>query len=260
MLKILVVTHKEIPLIKDNSLFNVIQVNTLNNPLIYPNILTDATKDNIANKNSNYSELTVSYWMWKNMGEYKYVGLCHYRRVFNFFSSPFSFQPSTTKIVSSKQFLASKTAKISPEKLKLKLLKTLKKYDVILPGTMNFRDDKGNKISISEQYAKEHRKSDFDLIKKITIQKYPKYKDSIKTIFDQGSEFCYGNMFISSKKIWDDYHKWLFDILFEFEKQIEIPKDPYQARIFGFLSERLFTLYFIHNNFKKKTMQVFFIK
>ena len=38
--------------------------------------------------------------------------------------------------------------------------------------------------------------------------------------------------------------KWVFTILFELEKRIDISNyDNYQARVFGFLSERLFNVY-----------------
>jgi hypothetical protein len=37
-------------------------------------------------------------------------------------------------------------------------------------------------------------------------------------------------MFITKVDDFNDYMKWLFDILFELEKKILIPSDPYQAR------------------------------
>jgi Domain of unknown function (DUF4422) len=47
--------------------------------------------------------------------------------------------------------------------------------------------------------------------------------------------------------VWDAYLEWLFSILFEVERRIIIPEDPYQARVFSFLSERLLHLYVHHN-------------
>lgn len=41
--------------------------------------LTDDTGDNISLKNADYCELTVTYWVWKNV-KAKYKGICHYRR------------------------------------------------------------------------------------------------------------------------------------------------------------------------------------
>ena len=42
--------------------------------------LADDTGDNISAKNCYYSELTGLYWVWKNVKDPDYVGVCHYRR------------------------------------------------------------------------------------------------------------------------------------------------------------------------------------
>ena len=65
-------------------------------------------------------------------------------------------------------------------------------------------------------------------------------------------------MFISSKKIFDDYYQWLFDILFELENRIDISSyDDYNKRIFGFMSERLFNVWVHHQNLKLKEVPVY---
>ena len=69
---------------------------------------------------------------------------------------------------------------------------------------------------------------------------------------DEGTTFHMGNMMICSKEKFDNYQEWLFSILFELESKVTIPEDAYQARIFGFISERLINLYIYHNNFKIK--------
>ncbi len=72
-----------------------------------------------------------------------------------------------------------------------------------------------------------------------------------------GKKLYLYNMFIMKKKDFDEYCKWLFDILFKLESQIDISNyDNYQSRIFGFLSERLFNVWIKKHNLKIKEIPV----
>ncbi|PTT01812.1 glycosyl transferase, partial [Flavobacterium sp. HMWF030] len=108
------------------------------------------------------------------------------------------------------------------------------------------------KITITEDYELFHRKSDWDKTKEIIIQNYPEYEKSIEKYLDNNNKFYECNMMITSKKIWDEYHSWLFDVLFKLQKNITVPEDDYQKRIFGFISERLLNLYVLHHQYKIK--------
>lgn len=244
MVKLFIVTHKENPVLS-NKLLIPIQVGT--NDVITATMLRDNTLDNITDKNSNYCELTASYWIWKNIKEADYVGICHYRRYFNFYNPFYNLKPSAQKKINNANFKETKTFRSGSEKMQNKIVTILKKYDIILSRPYKFKN-----TTLSENFCADHRHQDWTMTKKIIVEKYPEYKESIIEHLDQGTLFHIGNMMICSKEKFDDYHTWLFSILFELEAKIEIPKDQYQARVFGFISERLINLYVYHNKFKIK--------
>lgn len=182
--------------------------------------LKDNTKDNISSKNSSYCELTGLYWIWKN-SKYDIVGLVHYRRFF--YNSVFC---KKNDILDEQQIQG-----------------ILKKYDIIVAkrGYTWFS-------SVKKQYLKKHIKEDLDKCYNVLKTKYPQYVKSFDKIFD-GNNYCPLNMMITNKKIFDEYCEWLFDIMFELEKDVNLNdgRDDYNKRVFGFLSERLFNVWLDYN-------------
>lgn len=223
---IYIATHKKVD-VPDLSGYTLIQVGAANNKRFCK--LTDDIGDNISKKNPNYSELTALYWMWKNASD-DIVGLVHYRRFF--------FYNRTTKF----HLLQSEEAE-----------KILKKYDLIVPKkTVMFRNN------VESNYADKHHLKDLMKCREIIKQNHPQYLDAFDDVLSSHSYYAY-NMFISSKKVFDNYAKWLFNILFEVESQTDISKyDQYNKRIYGFLSERLFNVWIKqHNELLIKELPVF---
>ena len=65
------------------------------------------------------------------------------------------------------------------------------------------------------------------------------------------------NMFIMKKEILDGYCKWLFDILFELEKRIDVTKyDTFHARYLGRISELLLDVWINTNGYKYEEIKV----
>ena len=59
------------------------------------------------------------------------------------------------------------------------------------------------------------------------------------------------------KTLFDEYCSWLFSILFELEKRINISSyNLYEARVFGFISERLFNVWLEKQQLKVKEVPV----
>lgn len=233
-IKILVVTHKKYWMPK-MEMYLPIQVSSTNkNDLGY---LKDNTGDNISYKNPNYCELTAIYWAWKNI-DIDYIGICHYRRYFT----------HKNKL---ERFIIGKKNSILTEK-EAEIL--LNKYDIILPKKNIF--DK----SIKEQYAQNHKEKDLYIVENVISKKYPQYIDIFYKVMNGNSGY-FLNMFIMRKKIFNNYCKWLFSILFETEKNINLKEyDTYQSRVFGFLSERLFNVWLKYQNLKSIELPVITIR
>lgn len=251
MVKIFTITHMSMPSLA-NDLYIPFQVGKemdLSNK-----IMRDNTFDNISAKNPFFCELTASYWLWKNNKDAKFIGLCHYRRYFNFYPPFFSKRKTSVFITNQINFKNTKQAKKSPIKQQKKIISILSKYDMIVPKEINLE------MTIFEDYKKHHRIEDLIETQNIITNLFPEYHSSFEVFFNNKTTLCVGNMFISSKKIWDEYHQWLFAILFQLEKKITIPEDNYQKRVFGFIAERLFNLYLYHNKLKIKEIKTYFIE
>ena len=59
------------------------------------------------------------------------------------------------------------------------------------------------------------------------------------------------NMFIMKRQYFDEYCEWLFDILFELEKRLDISQyNENDSRVFGFVSERLLDVWIETKGYK----------
>lgn len=205
-----VVTHKESDFLPEGRIF----IGVGNNKNIKNVFIYDDTHENISYKNSNYCELTALYWMWKN-DHSSIVGLEHYRR---FFCKKFSL--------------------LKPKILDVnKIQKIMKTKDLILPKKAYLND------TVYGQYKLKHFSTDLDLCKSIIKEKYPQFLKSFDNVMNRKWFYCY-NMVVIKKELLDNYCEWLFDVLQELEKIVNInDRDEYQKRIFGFLSERLFNVW-----------------
>ena len=227
--KILVATHKQY-VFPPHELYTPIHVGKALTPVDF-GYLGDDTQENISNKNRNFCELTALYWAWKNnfFENAYYIGLVHYRRHFH---GDLVFNNS--KILSDTQIVA-----------------YLKDYDVIVPKKRNYYIE-----SIATHYKNAHYEKDLLETESIIKKFFPEYQDAFSTLVSQKKLHLF-NMFIMSKENFDNYMTWLFTILFELEKRTDIsPYDSYQARLFGFMAERLFNVWLIKNRLKTKELQV----
>lgn len=169
--------------------------------------LGDDSGENISDRNCYYGELTGLYWIWKNDKNSDYIGLCHYRRYF---------VDADQQLLTEQQFE-----------------KCFTKYDIIAAvsntGEKNFY----------ESYEEAHHIRDLDLTGEVLLEKYPEYEAAFQKVI-YGRHGYAANLFVTSRQLFMEYAQWLFTILFEVEKRIDVEVyDDYHKRVFGFLSEQL---------------------
>lgn len=171
-------------------------------------LMSDAEGENISDRNPDYCELTVTYWVWKNRRS-AYKGICHYRR---------------------KLILDGRDVGNIVEN----------DVDMVLPLPFvcypNAVGQYGRYISGRDRLCLERAigdvsPEDLEILHRLDGQPY--YYDF--------------NMLIAKNSIFDDYAEWMFSILFQAEKYC-VPDGKIRGdRYAGYLGELLTTIYIFKN-------------
>jgi hypothetical protein len=230
-IKILVASHKKYQMPEDEIYLPVHAGKS--NTQINLGYQGDDTGENISVKNPNYCELTALYWAWKNLTA-DYIGLVHYRRHFSFHR----------KLKKWNSLLTNSQAQ-----------NLCKNYDIIVP--------KKRYYIIETNYTKyihAHPKEPLDTAIEIINQEYPDYIKACKIVMNRTWAYMF-NMFIMKKELLDNYCQWLFDILKKIEVKIDISNySATQARVFGYLAERLFNVWLEKSKLKFYECYVIFME
>lgn len=223
-IKIIVATHKKYWMPQDD-VYLPLHVGRSGKPDL--GYVGDDSGDNISDKNSSFCELTGLYWAWKNLSA-DYLGLCHYRRYFgskNFFDG--------VELVKQKVF-----RRADYERL-------LDGVDVLLPTRRNYYVE-----TVRSQYEHAHSPRDLDRIEHIISCLYPDNLRSFRAVMSRRRLHLW-NMFVMKRQLVEEYCRWLFDILFEFERWMDKNAQPNEKlRLFGFVSERLLDVWLFDKNLK----------
>ncbi|WP_334087515.1 DUF4422 domain-containing protein [Helicobacter typhlonius] len=277
-IKILVCYHKVSPIIGNDVLqpillgaanaseYTIGGLKTLCDKAGVP-LLYDNSGEHISSLNPYFCELTAMYWAWKNL-EADYYGLFHYRRVFDFRDSTHFDMPRTQKYYydSIRGFFSDfyQQYGLNPQNI----IESLKGYDIVLPTLVIDHDDKqrAQHLSLYELYDEVHYIKDMDLALEYIASKYPQmYQIALDTLHKKPLFWYIANMYIMKKALYLEYCEWIFDILFAIEPLSAYKNyDSYQARIFGFLAERLFNVWIAYKktqkNLKIKELPLVFFK
>ena len=236
-LDIFILAHKDFEQRVSNDVYTIVsckdeKINTTL-PVIYDTIKSNEEKgieDTITDWNDFYSELSMTYWLWKNQPLKDYVGICHYRRYFSFFDDI----PNMDEI--------------------------FKEYDAILPTPYQFG------CSVKAQYFACHNVLDIDIMMEVIDELYPQYKEDADTVM-KSNTFYPCNMLIMKKQDFKKYCEFVFGVLDGYLDKLNIeyledmekhvkndwgnyhkPFYPnntlwYQMRIGGALGERLLNVF-----------------
>lgn len=181
--------------------------------------LFDDDGENISKKNTTFCELTGVYWVWKHVKD-DVIGIVHYRRYFS-------------KTINNHSILTEKD-----------ITNKLNNYDVIVPNRVYLPQ------TLEDQFKNSFTQTELDLIERAIIKNSPEYLTTYSEIM-KGHSIFFCNMMISKKKLYDQYCEWLFPILFDIESNVDMTGfNSYQMRLFGFISERLLTVWIAHNHLK----------
>lgn len=252
-IKILTSYHKKCELAV-SEIIKPIQVGTSINGSIYPDTYHDNTGDNISEKNRMYCELTAQYWAWKNL-DADYYGFMHYRRYFSFSLSVLEEDEFGNVVMPYPDKKAIKKLHLTDEEIE----RTVKAYDLICTTPQAIKDlNQGNSVYEHYKHSPHHRIKDFDTVLSIINEKYPEFSSAARK-YSNGHIAYFCNMYIMKKEIFQEYSKWLFDILAEHEKRANFEDyDINEYRVSGFLAERLWGIYYtwIKENRNYKVLEV----
>lgn len=232
-IKILVATHKKYWMPEDEVYLPIHVGKEGKQDLGY---IGDNTGNNISIKNPNYCELTAIYWAWKNL-EADYIGLVHYRRYFT--------KHNLRNCEKKKQDILTKND----------FENILKDVDIIVPDKRKYYIE-----TIRSHYNHSYYEKDLNETECIIKEIYPEFSRAFNKVMNRTWAHMF-NMFVMRKDYFDEYCEWLFTILFELEKRIDISSyTVMEARVFGFISELLLDVWLETKQVKFKEVNVSFME
>lgn len=196
----------------------------------------DDEGENISSRNDSFSELTVLYWAWKNLQD-DYLGLVHYRRYFTR-EEIWQVQKRKKKILTAVEWRS--------------LFRT---YSVIVGIKRHYY------IETNEShYRHAHHSEALDITRDILKEFFPEYSVSFEKVMKRTWAHMF-NMFAMRRELFDSYCQWLFAVLFELEKRLDISQyDVYERRVFGFIGELLLDVWLEQNHILYHEQNISFLE
>ena len=196
----------------------------------------DDTGDNISVKNPHYCELTAIYWAWKNLAA-DYIGLVHYRRYFT------------------RREVRDVEARRNEILITAEWEDILKDNPVVVPKKHRYYIETNR-----SHYNHAHHPDGLDCAEQYIRVAYPECLSAFESVMNRTWAHMF-NMFVMRKDLFDDYCKWLFEILTIIETRVDITGwDAYESRIYGFVSELLLDVWLEKNGIAACEQNVSFLE
>ena len=178
--------------------------------------LRDDEGGSISEWNQAYSENTGIYYIWQELPS-DYVAINQYRRRWTNIKPGFN----------ADSFFEDYDAMATP---------------CIVPNSLEF------------QFKRFHSDEMYNLMKETVLEMHPEYAKSWKQHIENSQILYYSNGMMLRWRDFDSYCKFLFPILNELRKKLgwEKPEDIDNPLLFGYISERLFTLWLKHRFLDKR--------
>lgn len=221
-INILVCAHKYDENTRNDNVYKAVQAGKTLHPELDLGYLCDNKGENISERNSCWSELTVLYWGWKNVKDVEYMGLNHYRRYFD---------------------LDIKENNIDD---------LMKGYDMIVVKSDSMFSNHERANNLMHMTSIE----DYYVFADTFLSIYPEYKEAFMEYFYHSKNSYPFQMFISKKEVYDDYCSFMFPVLFETEKRVKSHGYTRQRRAMGYLGEWFLGLYIYCKNIKIKAVPI----
>jgi hypothetical protein len=251
----------------DNEVITPLQVGAVNGKEVCE--LKDNIGDNISNYNYFYIENTGTYWIWKNVKDAKYKGQMQYRRPLDGVNENMNFDDIFSKydVITCEPFNHPANSKPTSEN------------PMFIPAQ-----------TVEEGYAFSNCVDDLYILEMVIDLFYPEYKESYIKYIKKGEDLYYSNGFIMKSEDYDRYCEFLFGCLSKYQEFVDVstpeklrnrvvynmgvgkyPKHMngqniseeairWQMSIGGFLSERIWTLWLLHNFNEEKIMKLPYVK
>ena len=191
-----------------------------------PGKLSDSTGNNIAGYNDRINELTGLYWIWKNTNS-EYVGMSHYRR-----------------------FFGDNGKRLSSERVEQILCAD--DFDIIVSSPVNITWASCICENITKAVGWQLSSTGFSVFGDLISERQHDYLNTYCTVmFEKSMHVC--SMFVTSRKIMDEYCRWLFSFLPDAADRIDVTGcDTTHRRVAGYFGEALLNVWL-----KKQDLKLF---